>query len=157
MTRDECRTVKILAIDPGKTTGFALWGGADDIIRPLSGQVGPKIDLYRVVLEAQPDVVVCEDFTPRPGAHSVQKDALHVIGGLEALILVGEIDAALHLQSPGQAKAFGTDDKLRRLGWWVKGQDHARDALRHLLTWLVTHPHAPDATRQALIEALLEA
>jgi hypothetical protein len=99
---------------------------------------------------------VCEDFTPRPGAHSVQKDALHIIGGLEAMILTGTVDSHLYLQSPGQAKAFSTDEKLRKLGWWVKGQDHARDALRHLLVWLVTHPHAPVETRDALLAVLLE-
>lgn len=145
--------MRIIAIDPGKTTGFALYDSLDDGL--MSGQVENKVELYRLVRAYTPDAVVVEDFTPRPGAHSVQKDALHIIGGLEALILVGEIDAALHLQSPGQAKAFGTDDKLRRLGWWVKGQDHARDALRHLLTFIVTNPRGPEATRQVIIDALL--
>lgn len=49
----------------------------------------------------------------------------------------------LEFQTPAAAKKFGTDFKLKNLGWWQTGEQHnykdandANDALRHGLLWL---------------------
>lgn len=43
----------------------------------------------------------------------------------------------LVLQSPSEAKAFSTDEKLKHIGWWNAGNVHANDASRHLLLYLL--------------------
>lgn len=40
------------------------------------------------------------------------------------------------MQSPSNAKTTMTDDRLRRLGLWLPGQPHARDATRHLVLYM---------------------
>ncbi len=77
---------------------------------------------------------VVENFVPRGGALTTQPDALHIIGFIKGM-------AHIHgwgfiLQSPAEAKSWATNEKLKRAGWWVVGQDHARDALRHLMRHL---------------------
>lgn len=46
----------------------------------------------------------------------------------------------LILQSASEAKSTATDERLKRWGFWAKGEQHARDALRHLLTYMRERP-----------------
>ena len=68
-----------------------------------------------------------------------------MIGGLRYLAVVGdEYVGPLRFvrQTPAQAKSFGTDDKLRRLGWYTPTPGgHANDAARHLLAFAVGVEH----------------
>jgi len=47
-------------------------------------------------------------------------------------------DIQLHLQSPSD-KSVITDERLKRWGLYMRGQQHARDAERHLVLWLRKH------------------
>ena len=119
-----------LALDPGQTTGVAYrledgelrglqWPG-EDIMAVLEG-------LHAVYgLEE----IVVEDFISRPGP-AVNLSAPRVIGRIMAWAEDNEVPAVM--QSPSAAKTVLTKDRLRALGGWVRGAEHARDALRHLL------------------------
>ena len=118
-----------LALDPGATTGIGYrtskglrglqWPG-DDIMAVLEG-----MHLHFVL-----DEIVVEDFISRPGA-AVNLSAPRVIGRI--LAWADEHEVPVIMQQPSAAKTVITKDRLRTLGGWVRGNEHARDALRHLL------------------------
>jgi hypothetical protein len=136
--------VRILAIDPGGTTGLALWtsnkGGESiqqwEIADPLNV-------LYTVRDESSAlglDALVCErfDLGPRTQAKSTAGSAqtIELIGALRWL--AAEDGCPFILQAPVDAVQFVTDEKLRNLGWWCVGKEHARSATRHLVLYLAT-------------------
>ncbi len=50
----------------------------------------------------------------------------------------------LTLQTPATGKGFGTDAKLKHLGWYNPTQGgHSNDAARHLLTYLAVRKQDP--------------
>lgn len=131
----------ILALDPGGTTGWALISTSLGMER-RAGQIEGRFQVYNwfegLALSAV-QAVVCERFTIN--AHTARKtpqlDPLYIIGHIEARCW--QLGVPFYLQSPTEGKSFGTDHKLKALGWWVPNQDHAQDALRHLLTFLCTN------------------
>lgn len=81
----------------------------------------------------------------RVGAERITITAQTAKKGDQVLSSVEQIGVLRHLslqrgfdftnkQSPSEAKSFGTDKKLKAMGWWTIGSDHARDAGRHMLT-----------------------
>src|SRR3972149_10525216 len=124
--------MRVLAVDPGATTGIALWlpPGPNPATYQLA--VNDAVDWCADLLHSQHlTLVVCESFVPRPGAKSWQPDAIETVGALRHLARWG-----LHkfeLQSPADAKRFSTDSKLRKLDWYTPTVGgHINDALRHL-------------------------
>ncbi len=153
MTRSPLR---VLAVDPGGTTGMAWWG-----YRPAGESVSfteepDRFHLYDRVRVARPDVIICENFVPRSGALTFQPEALRIIGYLEGWAQENGVEFVL--QTPAQAKSFATQAKLKAVGWWPKGLGHAQDAARHLLVYLCTNPRGrlldEDRTVRLLAEAL---
>lgn len=129
-----------IAIDPGLTSGWALYNTLDGTF--ASGEIEGRPLLYRflenVMDDGQPMHLIVERFDI--GAGTVEKtrqlDALYIIGALE--YLAGKTGAGFTVQSRASAKTFATDDKLKALGWWFRGgEGHANDAGRHLLAWMV--------------------
>jgi hypothetical protein len=76
------------------------------------------------------DEIVVENFRSRPGP-AVNLSAPRVIGRIYAWAEENEVPIVE--QDPSWAKRVITNDRLRALGGWVRGQEHSRDALRHLL------------------------
>lgn len=103
-----------------------------------AGQVEPPNGFLNLAWSEMPaiDVVVMEDFliTDRTMRTTREPWSLHIIGAVRWM--AQRHGAELVMQSPGDAKAFATDTKLKRLGWPLKG-DHAKDAGRHALLYLV--------------------
>lgn len=131
----------ILAIDPGKTTGWAILD-PEGVFH--SDQVAGRFDFYRTLralaAPGHPLEVVIEAFTitARTSTTDRQYDALYIIGYVEAVCEVNGWDFTT--QSPGSAKAFASNDKLAAIGWRNPTPGgHADDAARHLLTYLATH------------------
>jgi hypothetical protein len=125
--------VRILAVDPGGTTGLAEWCHGDFTAWE---EPDPMQVVHYALIEARSiDEIVCEDFRPRPGVRTWQPDALHVIGGLR--YVTWYMRKPLTMQSPGAAKSFATDARLRKAGFWTPGKGHANDAARHLLRRMV--------------------
>lgn len=129
----------VLAVDPGKTTGYALWIPPNDI---QAGQAEFFDFLVRteawLLQYGQQTKVVAERFIINQGTvkNTQAPWSLEVIGALRYLALKHG-SGELVMQSPSDAKRFSSDDRLKRLDWWQRGQGHANDALRHLLLFLV--------------------
>jgi hypothetical protein len=129
----------IMAIDPGLTSGVVTL----DTISPkvittheLSFEELVKmlddLDAYGI-----PDAYVCESYTitARTVTLSRQYDALEIIGVLRYFSI--STGNPLYLYKPYEAKSFCNNAKLKDIGWYVPGKEHAMDAARHLFLWCV--------------------
>ena len=156
--------MNVIAFDPGKATGVALFvpnirnhiqydehesfqldNGFVGVSRFLTYGEGGSVRLETKYLDGNNDnalyrfdAVVCESFSVRQGTHKMDQgafmDVWSNIGAIRyAAFLAG---VPFHLQSPAEAKSFGTNDKLHALSWYKGAPGHADDASRHLLTFL---------------------
>jgi len=134
--------MKILGIDPGGTTGYALIQVQDDEITPLKFDVTKdKLMLDMVPLLIEADVIVYENFLLRPdkarsGAFDWKSNTTEqVIGSLKTL-------AALHgkknlvVQEPSQ-KPMGYGFANMKYVPGKKGT-HWQDAYAHAVFYAVT-------------------
>lgn len=133
----------IVAIDPGKVTGMAVMYA--DLLH-FAGEVAGRMEMYDRIYSGRlvgASAVVIERFTisQRTVQSSPQYDALYLIGAVEAWCY--KYDVPLIFQSPGEAKGFGTDKKLKALGWYkATSGGHANDASRHLMVYLAARDPA---------------
>ena len=144
--------MKIIALDPGVTTGFAFYWGYSHRERPpateafdtevttSTGGVGLKRwqnvseveDIWRQLVTSEPDVVVYEKFTsPSATRHKVELFPVQVIG--VARLYCQRADVPEYSHTASMAKGFWTDKKIKKCGLWTPSQGHAMDATRHLL------------------------
>jgi hypothetical protein len=142
----------ILAVDPGHTTGLAIYVKRQHDTFEVHGRVNAYMYLERMISTMDPgtDTVVCESYriTVQTARLSQQFDALYLIGVIEFLCLTHNIP--LVMQAPS-SKSFASDNKLEHLGWYhPSAGGHRNDASRHLLYYLVTEE------RDALILQKLE-
>jgi hypothetical protein len=81
--------------------------------------------------------LVIEDFILRERTKSRSLLApVRLSAGLVQEVLRNEKLIGLSFLSASDSKGAITDERLRNLGLWVPGQQHARDALRLLALWL---------------------
>ena len=137
-------TKVILAVDPGKATGIALfeftlgeepvlkWAGEfqqDEVATPIRNAIDHA---YCNGLELD---VTCERFiiNAQTVRNSQAPFSLEVIGALKQLLIDAEEDISrISFQSPSDAKAMFDNPKLKKLEYWHKGgEGHALDAIRH--------------------------
>lgn len=147
--------MRVIALDPGGTTGAA--------IREITGRVWSysfenRQHLYQWLeaISFEPTTYVVETFVPRPGVRTWVPDSLFIWGYVDGRIPFWHPDSRLVLQTPAQAKAFMTDEKLRTLGWWSTN-DHARDALRHLGYAIIGSGILGQEEKQCLLQKLVNA
>jgi hypothetical protein len=81
-------------------------------------------------------LLVFEKFTitAQTGKLSPQPEPLELTG--VGKFLAHKNRNVFTLQTPGDAKRFADDAKLRKIGWYTRGrggEDHGRDATRHLV------------------------
>jgi len=128
----------VIAIDPGKTTGFAYWYGSEVVADQEPDQVEFCTRLERYLEIRCPGVVVIERFVinVKTVGNSQAPWSLELIG--VARYLAAKHNCEFVIQTPADAKRFMSDERLKNLGWWQKGKVHANDALRHLGLYLVT-------------------
>lgn len=130
---------RLLAIDPGETTGWAFFvDGAYE----RTGEVGPEdtmLGLVEVIQDLNPDIVVVEDYRIYGW-----KARSHVGSDLFTPRLIGAIELAcawedvpLYKQMAQTAKSFCTNKKLKEWGFYNAGSPHVRDSVRHACYWLV--------------------
>jgi hypothetical protein len=131
---------KLLALDPGQTTGWAYFEGTSlKLFGQLqTGEINPNTlkNIRNLVTVACPaEVCVFEDYRVY-GWRAKQ----HAFSELHTTQLIGLIQTELmsngieyHKQMAVVAKSFATDDRLKEWGFWeaTAGQKHARDAIRH--------------------------
>lgn len=140
----------VLSVDPGKASGIALfafieggepellWSGEyqqEEYARPIREALGDA------VMRSIPIEIVCERFTinSQTVKNSQAPYSLEQIGILKQCLMdIGIAADDIYFQSPADAKAMFTNDKLKKLGYWHKGgEGHALDAIRHGLLRLV--------------------
>jgi len=134
----------VLAVDPGRTTGFVIWRDDARVEKELEASrfleyVAPLIERGEI------DFVVCERFiiTTQTAKFSQAPWSLEQIGVLR--FLCKRHDVSFVLQNVSDAKRFATDERLNTINWKrPKGGGHARDAQRHLLLFLVKHDMIDD-------------
>ena len=124
-------TKTVVAVDPGGTTGVAVWSRDAVLVYAQCDDWQQAVDY---VLATHPDVIVCESFhiTTQTAKKSRSYDALYMIGAL--LYECNKRGVPLTLQAPSE-RQFATPKKLAAIGWQPRG-DHATQAARHLLTYL---------------------
>lgn len=130
--------VRILACDPGKTTGWAnlTWmdeHGGVPVYNAGELPAWEYADWVAKMLTPQ-DLLVCEAYviTPKTAKLSQQTEPLELIGALRWLCR--DRHATFQLQKASDAKSFDPrGEKLKQLDMWPTSSDHAQDAARHLL------------------------
>ena len=137
----------VLAVDPGKATGMALfshemgqepvleWSGEyqqEEVAKPIR----EALEAFGGDLE-----VVCERFTinAQTVRNSQAPYSLEQIGILKQCLLdAGRPADDIYFQSPADAKAMFDNTKLKKLQYWYRGgEGHALDAILHALLRLV--------------------
>lgn len=134
----------LLALDPGGTTGWSLW--RYDALTPamplehgqITGGVEGFVAWWRDSdIEAEADEIVAESFI---------LDGRTLYPDLTPKLIEGALVALwggpLHYQR-NTFKAHAPDATLKRLGFWWKGEQHARDSARHALAFLKVRKHLP--------------
>jgi hypothetical protein len=122
--------VRIVALDPGITTGWATWNdGLPRLVDTLQYRDSLQFIWHKLQLDS-PNVIVCENFTYQQRT-KVELYPVEVIGVVKLFAQINDIP--VYFQTPAQAKKFWTDDKLRVLGFYSPAQPHGMDAVRHLL------------------------
>jgi len=143
---------RLLCLDPGETTGWAVfvdgfltdWGQSPTVILSTDkgANQGEKIlnwpILYSLFADTNPKQVICEDY--KVYAHKLDQHTyssvytLRLIGGIDMLCALGwgsyPIPVPISYQMAAQHKGFVTDEKLKEWDMWRPGMKHSRDAIR---------------------------
>ncbi len=124
--------IKILALDPGVTTGFAALG-LNDAVKADQVRCDHRA-FYDFLVGYNPDTIVFERFVYQR-RDKVELWPVEVIGVIR--LYAEQFEVPLFAQTPSQAKNLWTDEKLRKIGLYHTGLVHGMDAVRHLLYHLV--------------------
>lgn len=139
--------MRALALDPGKTTGYAM-GYFDLDAMEATIEVGEQEwslgDMYELLdnwISGQGDNmpvhVIYETFEYRNAARSgLDLSPVKLIGIIELYKERYEPQTMFTAQSAATGKAFWNDDKLKARNIYAKGRKHGRDGTRHLMQWL---------------------
>lgn len=144
-------TMKIVAIDPGGTTGVCEYDTESEEM--FQSQIGPDKhhkELYQLLQALYPDVVVCERFNYQrrelDKGVSLVLVSREYIGVCELWTQTNEVPLAM--QQPSCMKLF-PDYKLKRIGIYRPGMVHANDATCHLLYYMTVNMKSDKWTRAA--------
>lgn len=127
----------VIGVDPGGTTGIALWSRQQGLTMREIDDAAAAADWLADMARSIPKATfVVERYiiTPATAKMSQQHDALEIIGALK--YVARKYGHGVVMQSPSEAKTFSTDTKLKNVGWYKPGQGHARDASRHVMVYL---------------------
>lgn len=131
--------MKIISVDPGKTTGVAMYQVENFESRFAVYQFTNIPDVIELLKKELPDVVLVESFklhknkaTQLSGQENYSAE---VIGAIK-VFCAGEL-IPIRQQAPA-VKDTVMQSLLERIGFWLptKGMPHARDAARHLAAYL---------------------
>lgn len=131
---------RLLALDPGETTGFATFIGSDRTVHwEEIDQIKtwPMIDVVQNLTnlfdQTKPNAVVMESYRVyswMTESHAWSPvNTVQIIGCIQTLCIQRMIP--YYFQTAQIAKNFFTDEKLKEYGLYVKGVRHGRDATRH--------------------------
>lgn len=119
-------TQKIMAFDPGFTTGVAIQDERNLTLLQVKG----LSNVWGLLQTGVPDMIVYESFLYQR-RDKVDLRPVEAIGVIK--LYAEQLMVPILSQTPAQGKRFWTDEKIKKLDLWVPGEPHAMDALRHLL------------------------
>lgn len=127
--------IKVIAFDPGITTGYAIGFIKDGRMGVLSGQQKySHNELYAAMKLAHPDIAVTESFEFRRKSRSgLILFSVEMIGVMA--LYCGHHGIPLFRQTAMKGKSYYTDAKLKKDHLYKTAKPHANDACRHLLHW----------------------
>ena len=154
---DGLKVPSVVALDPGGTTGVAILSARGVLVAEhLTGE--HHKDLWNLLQDIDPDVVVCESFEFR----NKSRDNLELISkeyiGVVKLWYRMHPNAVLSMQTAAMGKGFITDkgpnanEALKKLGWYFPSMKHANDAVRHLVYYLAAKNNYPTLKQTILRE-----
>lgn len=138
----------VLALDPGGTTGWAVFAVHPDAMtgdpdyRVLDNVLWWTAGEFTGNQDSQIDQIV-ELIASWPSARIVTED--FKVRQLNAVLAPVEINAAVRWairpryfvkQHASLAMSTVTDDRQKAWGFWIPGKEHARDAAKHAITYL---------------------
>jgi hypothetical protein len=142
----------VLAVDPGKVTGVALFcwenGKEPELIDSQELEFSDYVHSVRNYFMKYGSLeVVCEKFTinVQTAKKSQAPFSLECIGALRVILLDrGHAPESLKFQLPANAMNMFPNEKLKKLEYWHRGgAGHALDAIRHGLLYLVMSGWVP--------------
>lgn len=124
--------MKIMAFDPGATTGVAIYKDGDSWVSTSyrTFELTGLLPVWDQLHTTRPDRIVCESFLYQRRDKVVLRP-VEVIGVIRLYSILESVP--MIEQTPAHGKRFWTDDKIKKVGLWATGQTHGMDALRHLL------------------------
>lgn len=154
------RPLVIIAVDPGGTTGVAVFGLTETTVEYIEhyqwgdpDHVWMKIrDLVQRWQAKHDTVLVVEQFDKRPGIINpdftpkyINRDITNNITGVEIVWQIPSV--AMNLVRPPGKRHKGAD-QLKRFGWYKTTETHANDAARHAIVYAVDKlRHMPTINR----------
>lgn len=132
----------ILGLDPGGTTGFAVFDvQPGEPFKLLEhGQISNGSYGFARWWDERPDLhgarVVSETFEDDHRTEDPDITPLRIEGILDYV-------ARDWIGQPNYCKASAPDEFMKRYGLWFKGQPHATDAARHVVHWAKSKRHVP--------------
>lgn len=139
------KPLEVLSV--GQLNGAELLQEGMDLLYPdsqFAQERAVALALMQIVSEHQVEVLVVEDFVlrqfttmDRAGIGPAQIAAMlevwvyEIIASAEAHEAGVGAEVQMVLQDVASAKRVVTDERLKALGLWVRGLQHARDAIRH--------------------------
>jgi hypothetical protein len=136
-------TLRVIAVDPGETTGYAhgyITGG--EMLIATGQAAWTHRQLHEHLGWYQPHIIVCETFdfrrSPRAQRDRVNLYAKEMIGIIELYVEETSWPVQLHYQTPSQVMqrvAYFNPKRLKEENIHKPGKKHADEAARHLLYW----------------------
>ena len=134
----------ILSLDPGGTTGVALFEVTEEDaeliwVKQIEGGLQGFLNFHWDVLEDMKiDRIIAESFTLREGVYGADLSPVYIIGALEALYPTTEIV----YQEP-KLKPLVDNERLKKMGLYLPSKPHGMDAVRHGIIYLRNNKHKP--------------
>jgi hypothetical protein len=132
----------LLSLDPGGTTGASVIYYDDSVVElvhatQIKGALSGFLS-WQETFDTPIDNIICESFTLRPGIHGVDLSPTYIMGALEALYK----DFDIIYQEP-KLKPLCDDSRLKSMGFYITGKQHANDSTRHGIIYLRNIKHKP--------------
>lgn len=132
--------MRILSLDPGATTGYAIYQNglinADELTLPKS--LYPHFTLSNFIRDVNPNIVTFEEFRFRQGMTGIVLTAIEMIGVIRLVAQESSINIdSISSISSSENKAFWNNEKLKAIGYYKRGVSHGMDAVRVLCVWLM--------------------
>lgn len=141
----------IFALDPGERTGWA-WMHDFELIDSGEIQTGTVGLTWSNVTDRYSHIINQVDLQKDEKIHLAvedyrvykQKAESHINSNVHTVKVLGLIEffawsqqLPIRLRMAEHAKTFVTDERLKRWGFWQRGERHARDAVRHACLYAV--------------------